>query len=223
MGRNVFVSYKYWDNSVSQFDKEEETIVRDYVNVIKKKLDKSRDYYYRGEEDGNDLSELNYKSIEKIISNLIFHTSITMVLISPRMFENVSETEQWIPWEISYSLRNKYRFDGNSYMNALMAVVLPDENGKYNYALRISKEGVFVKEKAFFEIILANMFNRKNTDHYMDDYGNPKYVPYESYVVLAKWNDFYNNPDYYFKIALENRAECDQFYMRKRIDKNWIS
>lgn len=223
MGRNVFVSYKYWDNSVRQFDKEEETIVRDYVNIVERVLEKTSEYYYRGEKDGEDNSELDYDLVKGIISDKIFRTSITIVLISPKMFENISETKQWIPWEISYSLRNKYRFDGNSYMNAILAVILPDRKGKYNYAIRSCNGGIFVKEKAFFEILLANMFNRKYTRHTVDCYGNPKYVPQESYVVLAKWNDFYNNPDYYLDFSLDNRSEWDQFNVRKKLDKRWIS
>ncbi len=95
MGRNVFVSYKYRDNSVKQFDKEEETICRDYVDVIEKRILRETDsYYYRGEEDGNDNSHLDYKVVEAILSDLIFHTSVTVVLISPKMFDHISEYDQ---------------------------------------------------------------------------------------------------------------------------------
>ena len=65
----------------------------------------------------------------------MFYTSVTIVLISPEMFENVKEIEQWIPWEISYSLKNKTRSNGISNMNAILAVVLPDRYGSYNYAM----------------------------------------------------------------------------------------
>ena len=142
MGRNVFVSYKYWDDSVYQLY-DNETIVRDYVDIIEDMFSKIGEYYYRGEHDGEDLSDLHYKTVERILSDKIFRTSITIVLISPQMFENISEFEQWIPWEISYSLRNKVRYDGNSYMNAILAVVLPDRKGKYGYALHSKKKRLF--------------------------------------------------------------------------------
>lgn len=52
------------------------------------------------------------------------------------MFENVREIEQWIPWEISYSLKNKTRSDGSSNVNAILAVVLPDIPGAYRFGAR---------------------------------------------------------------------------------------
>ena len=183
----------------------------------------SREYYYRGEHDGEDLSDLHYKEVEKVLSDKIFRTSITIVLISPEMFENISEIEQWIPWEISYSLRNKLRYDGNSYMNAIIAVVLPDRNGRYGYALHSKKDKVFVRKEAFFEILLKNMFNRKYSKQSVDEYGNPEYVPGDSYVVIAKWGDFYNNPELFLKQALKNRGSWAEYIITKKLKKQWIS
>ena len=224
MGRNVFVSYKYADSSVRQFrNSKHKTTVRDYVNVLSKILKQTNEFYFRGENDGEDLSDFHYKTIEKILANKMFYTSITIVLISPRMFENVQEIEQWIPWEISYSLRNKNRSCGSSNMNAILAIVLPDKNGKYDYALRSEGHDVFVKEDAFFEIILANMFNRRSVEHYEDRYGNPEYVPGNSYIALARWSDFRSNPEHYIGLALRNRGEWDQFDIVKRIDEEWTS
>ena len=224
LGRNVFVSYKYADSDVRQFrNSNHRTTVRDYVNVISKILENTGKLYFRGEHDGEDLSDFNYKTIERKLADKIFYTSVTIVLISPRMFENVEEIEQWIPWEISYSLRNKNRSCGNSNMNAILAVVLPDRDGRYDYAMYSDAHDVFVKEDAFFEIILANMFNRKWVDHFEDDYGNPMYVPGDSYIALAKWSDFHSNPEHYIGVALKNRGEWDQFNIVKTIDEEWIS
>ena len=153
----------------------------------------------------------------------MFYTSVTMVMISPRMFENVQEIEQWIPWEISYSLKNKTRVAGNSNMNAILAVILPDRSGRYNYAMYRKGRDTFVKEKAFFEILLANMFNRRGVRYETDYYGNTRYVPGESYIALARWCDFCSNPEYYLRVALKNRGEWDKFDIVKKIDERWIS
>ncbi len=49
MGRNVFVSYKYGDLEVKQFESYHRTTVRDYVNVISRILDSTDELHYRGE------------------------------------------------------------------------------------------------------------------------------------------------------------------------------
>ena len=134
---NVFVSYKYADSSVRQFvNSGYRTTVRDYVDVISRIFDKTDRFYFRGENDGEDLSGYDYKTIERKLADRMFYTSVTIVLISPRMFENVREIEQWIPWEISYSLKNKTRSDGSSNMNVILAVVLPDIPGAYRFGAR---------------------------------------------------------------------------------------
>lgn len=47
-----------------------------------------------------------------------------------------------------------------------------------------------IRENVFFKILLRNMFNRAGTKYHMDEQGNPEYIPGESYVAIAKWNDF---------------------------------
>lgn len=224
MGRNVFVSYKYADSSVQQITNSGyETTVRDYVDVLSNILDQTDGFYFRGENDGEDLSNLDYRTIERKLADKMFYTSVTIVLISPEMFENVKEIEQWIPWEISYSLKNKTRSKGISNMNAILAVVLPDRYGSYNYAMYSNRHSTYVKKKAFFEIILANMFNKYYVQHYTDIWGNPMYVPGNSYIALTKWSNFYYNPEYYINQAVNNRGNWDQFDIRKTIDNRWIS
>lgn len=188
----MFVSYKYADSSVQQITNSGyETTVRDYVDVLSNILDQTDGFYFRGENDGEDLSNQDYRTIEKKLADKMFYTSVTIVLISPEMFENVKEIEQWIPWEISYSLKNKTRSNGISNMNAILAVVLPDRYGSCNYAMYSNEHNTYVKKKAFFEIILANMFNKYYVQHYTDIWGNPMYVPGNSYIALTKWSNFY--------------------------------
>ena len=126
---NVFVSYKYHDSDVKPLVGST-TTVRDYVNYLEKIFDASEKVYYRGEEDDNDLSDFTEDTIRQYLSNKIFYTTVTIVLLSPNMYDrSLPENEQWIPWEISYSLKETRRESGKSHMNAVLVVVLPDRNG----------------------------------------------------------------------------------------------
>lgn len=132
---NVFVSYKYYDSDVKSLGNGIST-VRDYVNCVERLFDKSEKVYYCGERDGDDQSDFSEDIIRRHLSDKIFYTTVTVVLISPNMYDRSRpENMQWIPWEISYSLKETRRESGKSHMNAVLAVVLPDRNGKYDYAV----------------------------------------------------------------------------------------
>lgn len=109
----------------------ENSTVRDYVTKFEEILDPS-DNIYKGESEGEDLSSLSEETIWKKLKDRIYDSSVTVVFISPEMKESwKAEKDQWIPWEISYSLKEVSRKNKNgdavtSRSNAMVAVVLPD-------------------------------------------------------------------------------------------------
>ena len=106
MGRKVFVSYKYKDNDVKKIpDVTQPTWPCDYVDYIKKKI-LSSDDIYKGENSDEDISSWSEDAIWNHLKDKIYDSTITIVLISPNMKEAGKwQRSQWIPWEISYSLR----------------------------------------------------------------------------------------------------------------------
>lgn len=90
------------------------------------------------------LSKLSDDTIWEKLKDRIYDSSVTVIFISPEMKEIwKEEKDQWIPWEISYSLKETSRKNKNgdpvtSKSNAMLAVVLPDENGSYSYYLEKS-------------------------------------------------------------------------------------
>ena len=140
MGKKIFVSYKYADDFVENLEEEVNSTVRDYVDLFEQKLDEEDDIY-KGESDGEDLSKLSEDIIWEKLKDRIYDSSVTIVFISPGMREiGTEDKEQWIPWEISYSLKETSRRNKNgesvtSHSNAMIAVVLPDANGSYTYYL----------------------------------------------------------------------------------------
>lgn len=121
------------------------------------------DEIYKGEHQDEDLSLLSDNAIWEHLKTKIYDSSLTIVLISPNMkIPNTKQRDQWIPWEISYSLRETTRNDRTSQRNSILAVILPDKNGAYDY---------YDKEK-LFPILKDNIDN--------------------GYIHVTKWDFFVN-------------------------------
>jgi hypothetical protein len=117
-----------------------------------------------------------------------------------------SESQQWIPNEIVYSLRNKTRGDRTSKTNGMWAVALPDIRGSYDYAVTHLPCGVRSwQTDTFFRILKKNMFNRNPKSHTFcsscSDYHHQGWD--HSYIRPVKWSDFISDPNAYFERAAD--------------------
>ena len=197
MKRNVFVSYKYADKNVQHLYGHFPTKARHYVDEVEKLLVAEGHIYY-GEHDREDLSDWSEDQIWEELKDRIFPTSCTIVLISPNMKEpNRYDKSQWIPWEISYSIRETIRNDRKSHRNAILAVVLPDINGNYDYALKDYHCCPFgcttYNSSWMFTIIKDNMFNRKNPKNNECRQAKTVWHGEYSYIPMVRWNYFVNH------------------------------
>ena len=203
MGRNVFVSYKYADDSVEHLYGCFPTTVRDYVDILSKKLEQNGNVY-RGEQNGEDLSGLSDDQIYAKLKDKIFNTSCTIVMISPNMKEpGKYDKSQWIPWELSYSLRVTTRSDYTSRRNGILAVVLPDTNGSYDYAMGekhccTSGCTTFYRNN-LFTILKENMFNFKMADKEICSQYDTIWYGEHSYIKMVRWKDFIDSINYYIE------------------------
>lgn len=159
--------------------------------------------------------------INELLFDKIFRSSITVVLISPNMVDPyTNESDQWIPWEISYSLKEHTRNDRTSQTNAVVAVILPDRGGSYRYFVQENNCydcscSIYQKNNTF-GLIRENMFNKKtkNEVNCMNNYtqiytGNP------SYITPVKWDSFINNSQNYLSLAEEINENIDEYEIKK--------
>ncbi len=209
MSRKIFVSYKYGDASVRPLPNTYDTRVRHYVDLLQACLD-ANDHINKGEDDGEDMSGFKDETIASNLRDKIYDSSITLVLISKNMKDiYASEEDQWIPWEISYSLRDKTREDRTSTTNAVLAVVIPDENNSYEYFIQNSNcpycNTITWRTDKLFGILGKNMFNRKQPKKMRCTSGVCSREPHtgndHSYIHPVKWDDFISNINAYIGIA----------------------
>ncbi|MDR0613448.1 MAG: TIR domain-containing protein [Dysgonamonadaceae bacterium] len=111
MAHKTFISYKY----------SEAQQLRD--DIIEALGDDAT--YYTGEtSDSPDLSDTSTGNIKRVLSDMIYQTSVTIVIISPNMIQS-----QWIDWEIEYSLKEINRANRNSKTNGIVGVIMKYQGG----------------------------------------------------------------------------------------------
>jgi hypothetical protein len=217
MGKKIFISYKYADSNVRALTGINPTTVRDYVDILQSKIDNT-DHINKGEDDGEDMGTLADSTITSKLGDKIFDSTVTIVFISKGMKDNTLEKDQWIPWEISYSLREQSRQGGNSKTNAMLGVVLPDNNGTYDWYYRNNPDCNSITHftNQLFTILRENMFNIKSPQLRTCN-GTTIHEGESSYVRTVKWDDFINSINWYVEKALEIWRVRDQYKIRKSV------
>lgn len=205
MGRKIFISYKYSDSSVKCLSPCQIATVRDYVDILQNKLERDGIHINKGEKDNESLDEFKDETIQTKLSDKIFDSSVTIVLLSPNMKDIwVAEEEQWIPWEIAYSLKNKKRASSSSKRNAILLVALPDLHGSYTYADNLG---------FYFKIIQQNRNNLK----YIYPAKCLNNGCSDSYMLKCNWDNFISNVNDWINAVVEIKEHADQYIINTKI------
>ncbi len=114
MAHKTFISYKYSE-------------ARDLRDRIIEALKEDAVYYQGETSDSPDLTDTSTENIKKNLTDMMYGTSVTILIISPNMKDS-----KWIDWEIEYCLKNTTRKDRTSHTNGVVGVIMK-VNGNYDW------------------------------------------------------------------------------------------
>ena len=204
MARKTFISYKYSES-------------RDLRDRI---LDALREdaIYYQGEtSDSPDMSDSKTETIKENLKNMIYGSSVTIVIVSPNMRKS-----KWIDWEISYSLKEVKRGDRTSHTNGVVCVIKNSgtpSNCDWIKSFLTGNDGCAywaVRENYLYPIIHNNMFNRKNAEYFCEARGTVDDST-QSYMSLVDEDSFLADPNFWVENAFDKSKELEAFLLQKEI------
>jgi hypothetical protein len=202
MARKTFISYKY----------SEATDLRD---KILKALGKDANYYQGETAESPDLTDTSVDNIKKNLRDMIFGTTVTIVVISP----NIKQSK-WIDWEIEYSLKEITREDKTSSTNGIIGVIMA-HNGGYNWLVSQTVKSDGCKTRSIDTSILYDIINRNrfnlNTE---DKHSCPNCKTFDqlrgSYISLIEENIFLENPNKFIENAYEKSKQITNYAISKQ-------
>lgn len=193
MAHKTFISYKY---------SESQKLRDDIIAALGPDAD-----YYKGETaDSPDLTDTSTENIKKNLCNMMFDTSVTIVILSPNM-----KMSKWIDWEIEYCLKLETRKERTSRRNGVVGVI-SKVNGSYDWLKYkvTNDDGCQVSNyhtEKLFDIINNNRFNQNPPVYNCDKCKCVDYLT-GSYIAFVEEDDFLKNPQKYIDNAYD-KSEND--------------
>ncbi|MGS5802314.1 TIR domain-containing protein [Staphylococcus aureus] len=202
MAYNTFISYKY-----SEAKDLRDRIV-DSLGVDSK--------YYKGEtSESPDLSDRKTEYIRENLKDLIYLTSVTIVIISPNMTQS-----NWIDWEIEYSLKQIKRNDRTSGTNGVLGIVMK-YNNDYSWlrssTFRSDGHTVISTDTSYlYDIINKNRINENPVKYLCEDCKSIDALK-GSYISLIEEEKFLKNPNKYIENAYNKSKNTSNYDLRRKI------
>lgn len=202
MARETFIAYKY----------SEAQGLRD--KIIEKLGDDAS--YYQGETaESPDLTSTSVENIKENLKNMIFGTSVTIVIISPNL-----KNSNWVDWEIEYSLKEYKRGSTTSRTNGVIGVVMK-VNGSYDWLISSfqNPDGCSTRSidnTRLYDIINNNRFNL-NIDN---KYSCPTCKTFDqlngSYISLIEQDRFLSDPQSFIENAYNKSKSIENYKLSKK-------
>ncbi|CAI1661509.1 TIR domain-containing protein [Serratia fonticola] len=202
MARETFISYKH----------SEAQDVRDAI--IESLGDDS--VYYKGETtESPDISNTTVDNIKNNLKDMIFGTSVTIVIISP----NIKDSK-WIDWEIEYSLKEYKRKSTTSRTNGILGVIMKVD-GSYDWlaSSHINPDKCssrIIRGEKLYDIINKNRYNLTVDDRYCCQECKSYDQLSGSYISLIEEDKFLSNPSFYIENAYDKSKKISSYCLSRK-------
>lgn len=200
MPHKTFISYKY---------SEARRLRDDIIN----KLGPDAKYYQGETSESPDLTDYTTETIREHLKDMIFDSTVTIVIISPNMIKS-----KWIDWEIEYSLREYSRNGRKSKSNGVVGVVMK-VNGGYSW-LRSTiphsdgHSSIRNDESKLYKIINDNRFN-ENPRVYQCSKCKTVDALTGSYISIVTEDEFLDDPVKYIENAYDKCQRINKYTISK--------
>ncbi|MCY4657792.1 MAG: TIR domain-containing protein [Gammaproteobacteria bacterium] len=200
MAHRTFISYKF----------SESTELRDRIVYS---LGDDAGYYQGETSDSPDRSDQATETIKQNLRDMMYNTSVTIVLLSPNLLES-----KWVDWEIEYCLKETQRKGRTSRTNGVVGVV-SKVNGGYGWLLTTEgkPDGCLVNrydESYLYDIININRFNRKLKQPVCSRCGSYAELK-DCFISFVLEDDFLLDPSSYIDNAFDKSENAENFDLVK--------
>jgi len=200
MARKTFISYKYSET-------------QNLRDKILKALGDDAQYYQGETSDSPDLTDTTTDNIKKNLRDMIYGTSVTIVIVSPNMTKS-----SWIDWEIEYSLKETRRSDKTSRTNGVVGIIMK-YNGGYDWIQTKKKNidgcnSIMIDNKKLYSVIRNNRFNLKEPVYSCDKCKTVDWLT-GSYISLIKEEIFLSDLSKYIENAFQKSKDIKSFNIKK--------
>lgn len=201
MARETFIAYKYSE-------------AKDLRDEIIEKLGDDASYYQGETAESPDLTNTTVENIKENLKNMIFGTSVTIVIISPNL-----KNSNWVDWEIQYSLKEYKRGSFKSRTNGIIGVIMKVD-GSYDWLISSyqNPDGCTTRsidDSLLYNIIKNNRFNLTTDDKYSCLTCKTFDQLNGSYISLIEQDRFLNDPRHYIENAYDKSQSLGNYDLSK--------
>lgn len=201
MARKTFISYKY----------DEARTLRDKILL---KLGEDASFYQGETSDSPDLTDTSTENIKRYLRDMMYNTSVTIVIISPNMVKS-----KWIDWEIEYCLKDITRKDRTSYTNGVIGVIM-NVNGSCDWIkihqYNIHGTSVFrYRNEYLYPIIYNNLYNTTPPLKHCNACDTFDFMQ-GSYITIVDEDSFLSFPNYYIENAFDKSEDITKYNLTKQ-------